>query len=172
MYVEDTSPWFIISTKPKQEFVAERNLKRLGVGVYLPIYFKKIKKNKEKVEVIAPLFSGYIFAQFSVDQSYHSVIYTRGIKNVLGNREGLWTIEGRKVDDIKQRENNGVVVLRKWNPNFKKGDKILIDEGDFDGWEGIFSEELPDRQRAVILLTNVGFSSKLIVQKSFLKLHT
>lgn len=172
MYVEDSPPWFILSTKPKQEFVAERNLKLLGVGVYLPIYFKKIKKNKEKVEVIAPLFSGYLFAQFSIEEKYHSVIYTRGVKTVLGNREGLWTIEGRKVEDIKKRENNGVVVLRRRNAKFNKGDRILIDEGDFDGWEGIFFEELPDRQRAVIMLTNVGYSSKLIVKKRFLKLHT
>lgn len=172
MYVEDFCPWFIVSTKPRQEFVAERNLKLLGVEVYLPIYFKKIKKNKEKVEVIAPLFSGYIFAQFPIDQLYHSVIYTRGVKTVLGNRECLWTIDNSRVEDIKRRENNGVVILKKRKPTFKKGDKILIDEGDFDGWEGIFYEELPDRQRAVIMLTNVGFSSKLIVQKRFLKLHT
>ncbi len=171
MYVEDLCPWFIISTKPKQEFVAERNLKMLGAEVYLPIYFKKIKKNKEKIEVIAPLFSGYLFAQFSIEDLYHSVIYTRGVKNVLGNSEGLWTIEGRKVDDIKLRENNGVVTLIKRKPNFKKGDRITIDEGDFDGWEGIFYEELPDRQRAVILLTNVGYSSRLIVMKRYLKLH-
>lgn len=172
MYVEDSCPWFIVSTKPRQEFVAERNLKLLGVDVYLPIYFKKIKKNKEKVEVIAPLFSGYLFAQFSVSELYHSVIYTRGVKSVLGNRDGLWTIEGRKVEDIKRREDNGVVVLKRRKQNFKKGDRILIDEGDFDGWEGIFYEELPDRQRAVIMLTNVGYSSKLIVKKRFLKLHT
>lgn len=172
MYAEDSCPWFIISTKPKQEFVAERNLKRLGVEVYLPIYFKKIKKNKEKVEVIAPLFSGYLFAQFDINDLYHSVIYTRGVKTVLGNREGLWTIDGHKIADIKLRENNGVVVLKKSKQNFKKGDRILIDEGDFDGWEGIFYEELPDRQRAVIMLTNVGYSSKLIVKKRYLKLHT
>ncbi len=171
MYADKTVPWFIVSTKPKQEFVAEKNLKMLGVEVYLPIYFKKIKKNKEKIEVIAPLFSGYLFAQFPVQEKYHSVIYTRGVKAVLGNREYLWTIEGRKVEDIKNREDNGVVVLRKRLPDFRRGDKIKIDEGDFDGWEGIFFEELPDRQRAVIMLTNVGYSSKLIVLKKYLKLN-
>ncbi len=165
---ESSSLWFIISTKPKQEFVAERNLKLLGAEVYLPIYFKKVKKNKEKVEIISPLFSGYLFAQFSVDELYHSVIYTRGVKSVLGNKDCLWTIEGEKVEDIKHRENNGVVVLKKRKQEFRKGDRILIDEGDFDGWEGIFYEELPDRQRAVIMLTNVSYSSKLIVLKKYL----
>ncbi|MCK4764798.1 MAG: hypothetical protein KAW12_21550 [Candidatus Aminicenantes bacterium] len=172
MHADDPAPWFIISTKPKQEFAAERNLKLLGAEVYLPIYYKRIKKNKEKVEVISPLFSGYLFAQFTVSKLYHSVIYTRGVKAVLGNRDGLWTIDYEKVEDIKLRENNGVVVLKKTCPEFSKGDRVLIDEGDFDGWEGIFYEDLPDQQRAIILLTNVGFSSKLIVHKKFLTLHS
>jgi len=140
----------------------------LGANVYLPIYFKKVKKNKEKVEVVSPLFSGYLFAQFSVDELYHSVIYTRGVKSVLGNKNYLWTIQSDKVENIRMREDNGVVMLKQRQKMFKKGDRILIDEGDFDGWEGIFYEELPDRQRAVIMLTNVGYSSKLIVQKRFL----
>lgn len=165
---DSSPPWFIISTKPKQEFVAERNLKLLGANVYLPIYFKKVKKNKEKVEVVSPLFSGYLFAQFSVDELYHSVIYTRGVKSVLGNKNYLWTIQSDKVENIRMRENNGVVMLKQRQKMFNKGDRIMIDEGDFDGWEGIFYEELPDRQRAVIMLTNVGYSSKLIVQKRFL----
>jgi transcriptional antiterminator RfaH len=165
----DKSTWIIVSTKPKQEFIAEQSLKSLGATVYLPLYFKKIKKNKEKIEVLSPLFSGYLFAQFSVVELYHKVRYTRGVKNVLGNNECLWTINNEKIQDIKCRENNGVVTLKKREDNFKCGDKIMIDEGDFDGWEGVFYEELPDNQRAIIMLTNVSYTSKLIVLKKYLR---
>jgi transcriptional antiterminator RfaH len=165
----DTSSWFIVSTKPKQEFIAEQSLKSLGANVYLPLYFKKVKKNKEKIEVLSPLFSGYLFAQFSVVDQYHKVRYTRGVKCVLGNNECLWTIHNEKIQDIKCRENNGVVTLKKRDDSFKCGDKILIDEGDFDGWEGVFYEELPDNQRAIIMLTNVSYTSKLIVLKKYLR---
>lgn len=165
----DTSTWFIVSTKPKQEFIAEQSLKSLGANVYLPLYFKKVKKNKEKIEVLSPLFSGYLFAQFSVVNLYHKVRYTRGVKAVLGNNECLWTINNEKIQDIKCRENNGVVTLLKREDSFKCGDKILIDEGDFDGWEGVFYEELPDNQRAIIMLTNVSYTSKLIVLKKYLR---
>jgi len=165
----DASHWFIISTKPKQEFVAEQSLKSLGAKVYLPLYFKKVKKNKEKVEVLSPLFSGYLFAQFSILELYHKVKYTRGVKCVLGNNEGLWTINSQKIEDIKERENNGIVRLKRREDKFKCGDRILIDEGDFDGWEGVFYEELPDNERAIIMLTNVSYTSKLIVAKKFLR---
>jgi transcriptional antiterminator RfaH len=165
----DTSAWFIISTKPKQEFIAEQSLKSLGANVYLPLYFKRVKKNKEKVEVLSPLFSGYLFAQFSVIDMYHKVRYTRGVKCVLGNNEGLWTINGEKIENIKERETDGIVRLKRREDKFRCGDRILIDEGDFDGWEGVFYEELPDNERAIIMLTNVSYTSKLIVSKKFLR---
>ena len=163
--------WFIIATKPKQEFIAERNLISLGAGVYLPLYKKNKKKNKQKIEVISPLFSGYIFAQFSINDMYHKVRYTRGVKSVLGNNQYLWTLDGGKIRDIQSHENEGVVILKKREDHFENGDPILIDEGDFDGWEGIFFEELPDKERAIIMLTSVSYTSRLIVPKKFLRLN-
>ncbi|MCU0275952.1 MAG: hypothetical protein MUF02_03690 [Acidobacteria bacterium] len=162
------SDWFIVNSKPKQEFDAEKNLRPLGIDVYLPVYNKKVKKDRVRVDRIAPLFSGYLFARFDIQEFYQKVRYTRGVKSLLGCNEYLWTLADDKVQDIKSRENGGVVVLRRREDHFHQGDRILIDEGDFEGWEGIFQEELPDRERAMILLTNVRFSSKLILPKKYL----
>ncbi|MFH2108285.1 MAG: transcription termination/antitermination NusG family protein [Chrysiogenia bacterium] len=168
---ETAGDWFIVNCKPKQEFDAERNLRTLAINVYLPVYNKKIKKNKTKIDRVAPLFSGYLFARFDIHDFYQKVKYTKGVKTILGYNEYLWTIADEKIRDIQSRENNGLVVLRKREESFSKGDKILIDEGDFEGWEGIFQEELPDRERAIILLTNIKFSSKLILPKKYLVVH-
>ena len=163
-----SSEWCIIHSKPKQEFCAEKNLKLLNINVYLPVYMKKIKKNKIKIDRISPLFSGYLFAQFDIHDFYQKVKYTKGVKSILGYNEYLWTIADEKIQDIKSRENNGIVLLRKREDLFRKGDRILVDEGDFEGWTGIFQEELPDRERAIIMLTNVKFSNKLILAKKYL----
>jgi len=164
----DGRDWCVIHSKPKQEFCAEKNLKSLEIDVYLPVYLKKIKKNKIKIDRITPLFSGYLFARFNIYDLYQKVKYTKGVKNILGYNEYLWTIGNDKIQDIKNREDNGIVLLRKREELFRKGDRIVIDEGDFEGWEGIFQEELPDRERAIIMLTNVKFSSKLILPKKYL----
>lgn len=171
MNEEADNSWFIVNTKPKQEFIAEKNLKLLGLEVYLPVYKKTVKKNKEKMDLISPLFSGYLFVRFSIDQFYHKVKYTRGVKSVLGNQDYLWTLSHDRISDIRSREKDGIVVMKKSAEKFRRGDRIVIDEGDFDGWEGIFYEELPDKNRAVIMLTNVRFSSKLIIPKKYLVLN-
>jgi len=163
--------WFIIQSKPKQEFDSEKHLRAMGIDVYLPLYNKKIKKNRVKIDRVTPLFSGYLFARFDIHADYQRVRYTRGVKALLGGNECLWTIADEKIQDIRSRESNGLVMLRRRESSFRPGDRILIDEGDFEGWEGIFQEELPDRERAIILLTNVQFSSTLILPKKYLVVH-
>ncbi len=168
MQQKKDSPWYVLNVKPKQESVAEKNLRKLGVEVYLPLYYKTIKKHKEKTEVVSPLFTGYIFARFDLTEFYHKVIYTRGVKSVLGNSTALWTLGNDRIEQIKERELGGVIRLQRKTESFKKGDRVIVDEGSFDGWEGVFQEELPDEDRVIILLTSIGFSSKMTVPKNIL----
>ena len=158
-------PWYVLNVKPKQEAVAEANLKKLGVEVYMPLYYRTVKKNKEKVNVISPLFSGYIFARFDLIEYYHKVIYTRGVKSVLGNTTTIWLLDNKRVEEIKNREKNGIITLKRMSDTFVKGDRVIVDEGNLDGWEGVFFEELPDKDRVTILLTSMGFTGKMTVPR-------
>ena len=161
--------WYILSIKPKQEQSVIKNLNIMGVVSYLPLYKKKKKVKKEKTDVIVPLFPGYLFCRFDFDDHYQKIRYTRGVKKVLGNKQSLWIIDEDKVEDIRKREEDGLVIMKKVEEDFKPGMQIIVDEGDFDGWEGIFHEDLPDEKRAVILLTNVNFTTKLTIPKEYLK---
>ena len=162
---------YIICSKPKKESEAERNLKTLGVDVYLPMCKKKKKSKKKKVDVIVPLFPGYLFSRFNFRECFQKVRYSRGVKNILGTKEVLWMIDNSKIEDIKNREESGIVKLRPRTEILSPGDPIIVDEGDFDGWEGVFCESLPDEKRAMIMLTSVSFSNKLIIPKSYLALN-
>jgi len=161
--------WYILSIKPKQDQTVIKNLDILGVQYYLPLYQRKKKTKKIKTDVVVPLFPGYIFCRFEFDEHYQKIRYTRGVKKVLGNKQSLWVISDEKIEDIRKREQDGLVVLKKVEEKFEKGNKIIVDEGDFDGWEGIFVEDIPDEKRAVILLTNVNFTTRLTLPKEYLK---
>jgi len=166
---ESLLQWYILSIKPKQEQIVIKNLDILGVQSYLPLYKKKKKVKKTKTDVVAPLFPGYLFCKFEFDEHYQKIRYTRGVKKVLGNKQSLWVIADEKINDIRNREQGGLVVLKKVEEKFEKGAPIIVDEGDFDGWEGIFVEDIPDEKRAVILLTNVNFTTRLTLPKEYLK---
>jgi len=104
MQNEKEKPWFVLNIKAKQEALAEQNLKKMGVEVYMPRYYRTVKKEKKKTQVISPLFSGYLFARFDLVEYYHKVMYTRGVKSVLGNSTSIWFIENDKIEEIKKRE--------------------------------------------------------------------
>jgi len=122
-----------------------------------------------KTDVVVPLFPGYLFCKFEFDEHYQKIRYTRGVKKVLGNKQSLWVIDNEKIEDIRKREEDGLVIMKKKEEQFEPGARIIVDEGDFDGWEGIFHEDLPDEKRAIILLTNVNYTTKLTLPKEYLK---
>ena len=157
-----------MQSKPRQEQVARDSLAALDIEIYLPLYMKEEKRHRVKVELLSPLFSSYLFARFSADESYQSVRYARGVKSLLGRGNQLLTISDERIRDIMAREINGVVILQKRETLFQSGDPIKIDEGDFDGWQGIFLEELTDHERAVVLLTSIRYSSRMVVPKKIL----
>jgi len=161
--------WYILSIKPKQEHTVRKNLDILEVEHYLPLFKKKKKIKKAKTDVVVPLFPGYLFCRFIFDEHYQKIRYTRGVKKVLGNKQSLWVLDDEKIQDIRQREKDGLVVMKKVEKTFEKGTPIVVDEGDFDGWEGIFLEDIPDEKRAVILLTNVNFTTKLTLPREYLE---
>lgn len=170
--IKADNSWYIICSKPKKEQEAEISLNNIGIDVYLPLCKKKKKSGKYKIEVVSPLFPGYLFAKFEFETYFQKVRYSRGVKKLLGNGENLWMIEEIKIEDIKNREEDGLVRLRPKVENFSPGDRIIVDEGDFEGWEGIFYEDFPEEKRAMIMLTSVSYTNKMLLPKSYLTLKT
>ncbi len=160
--------WYVVQSKPRQEALARDSLAALGLEVYLPLYLKDEKRHRVKVKILSPLFAGYLFARFDTDTHYRAVRYARGVKTLLGQGHRLLSIPDSRIRDIREREKDGVVSLQKKTRPFNSGDPIRIDEGDFDGWRGIFVEELSDQERAVILLTSLSYSSRMVVPKNIL----
>jgi transcriptional antiterminator RfaH len=55
--------WYLIQTKPRQEVIAEKNLKNQGYECYLPL-LKVEKIQTTLLEIVeVPLFSRYLFIQ-------------------------------------------------------------------------------------------------------------
>ena len=61
-------------------------------------------------------------------------------------------------------DGEGIVALVRPPANWKPGDRIRIGEGPFAGLEAIFLEELPDRDRVVLLLEAVS-SFRITIDK-------
>ena len=81
--------WYCLYTKAKQEEIVTFKLsKHDGIQIFNPkLKLKKFVRGKLK-EVIEELFPCYIFSRFDPSQHYHMIKYTRGVKRIVGNKEG------------------------------------------------------------------------------------
>jgi len=153
--------WYVINTKPKKEFQVEKLFTEGGFKYYNPVY-----RQEDRVR---PFFPGYGFLVFEFPDKYQLVKYTRGIKRVVGNREGPIPIPDEVIQQIKAREIEGLIELEKHGAMPLVGDEIEVAEGPLKGLKGIFQKEIGDKERVMILLSYVSYQGQLLIEKKKLK---
>lgn len=139
----------------------DRELMKQGIDCYMPMVRESAVRRHRKVEVIRPLFGGYIFV-YAEDWCARRIMSTRGIKNIL-KMAGDWVrVRQDVIDSIKRREVGGIVQLPKRNVGncFIPGQEVRINEGPFIGLNGLY-EGLESEGRVSILLSLFGRESRV-----------
>lgn len=153
--------WYVVNTKPKKEFQAAKLFAEGGFTYYNPVY-----KQEGRVR---PFFPGYGFLTFDFPEQYRTVKYTRGIKRVVGNKEGPIPIPDAVIRELKAREIGGLIELEKHGAAPQVGDEIEVAEGPLKGLRGVFQKEIDDKERVMILLSYVSYQGQLLIEKGKLK---
>lgn len=151
--------WYAIYTKPQCEDSVSLMLRNAGLEVLSPrIRIKKYNRGKYD-QVIEPLFKSYIFACFDSDSHHHMIRYTRGVKYIVGKDHPI--VVPQEIIDILREQMEGDIITPK-PENLSKGDRVVIREGPFASFYGIFQHPLPGRDRVVVLLE--ALNSRLEVE--------
>jgi len=153
--------WYVVNTKPKKEFQVAKLFTEGGFTYYNPVY-----KQEGRVR---PFFPGYGFLTFDFPGQYQTVKYTRGIKRVVGNKEGPIPIPGEVIRELRAREIGGLIELEKHGAAPQVGDEIEVAEGPLKGLRGVFQKEIDDKERVMILLSYVSYQGQLLIEKSKLR---
>ncbi|GBE00492.1 transcription antitermination protein RfaH [bacterium BMS3Abin07] len=141
--------WYAIYTKPGAEDSTGRLLNKCAIEILNPgIVIKKYVRGKYS-DIFEPLFPCYIFALFDAEIHGHMIKYTRGVRYIVGKENPL-TVPPGIVDAIKKRMEGGIV--RPEPEDLSHGDRVLINEGPFRDFYGIFKGKISGSERAMILL--------------------
>lgn len=168
-WVEDSLPWYVIKTQPKQETRAECNLRTWGINTFHP----KISERSANPftglvsNVIKPLFSRYIFAQFDVNTTYRRVCFTRGIHSVVNFGSGPVSVDDEIIKLIQSRVGEDGLV--KLDNELKQGDQVMIDSGPLKHMVGIFQHDVKGTDRVAILLSAISYQGRVIIEKDLVK---
>ena len=158
--------WYVVATKPRNEDRAAMNLLNGGIEVLAPkLKLRKFKDGKF-AEVIEPMFPGYIFVRFHPVDEFRMVKYARGVKTIVHFGGKIVPLQDDMVELIRTRLENGVASIQK--QKIDKGEKILIKDGPFKGFSGIFESELDGKERVAILLEGVNYCAKMEIDRDLI----
>lgn len=149
--------WFVAKTKPAKERYVETCLyEKWGIEVFLPV-IRHPSPNKLTFE---PLFPTYIFCAFDTQSTiWPAIRWIPGLCYFLGVGQQLVPVSGELVAELRRR-------VSWWNdggylPDFKPGERIIVNSGPFSGLEGIFQRYLHARERCQVLLQVLGQQNRV-----------
>ena len=161
-----TRQWYVVNTKARNEERSAVNLAQGGIEVLTPkLRFRRWKEGKF-TEIIEPMFPGYIFVRFHPVDEYRLVKYTRGIKTIVNFNGRMVPLQDNLIEFIKGRLVEGVATVER--KTYEKGEKIIIQEGPFKGFSGIFEKELDGKERIAILLEGVDYCARMEIDRELI----
>ena len=156
--------WFLLKTKTRQEKRAIENLQRQHAECYCPeVFVEKIVRGK-KSQVVEILFPGYLFVNFrNLASSTHSVKNTRGVQSFVSFGGTPARVPCALIQELKEKTKPSENLLISNLP--KRGDKLKVTDGPFNGMDVVFSQPNGD-ERAEVLLNMMNQQVRAFIQYS------
>jgi transcription antitermination factor NusG len=165
-------PWYAIRTRPAMEYVAETEMRRVGLEPYLPQHKREFRHHRSKAWIARsfPLFDGYIFAPGGGEFHWSALAICKGVEREAVLRD----VSGKPIpigDDIIQRirekEQCGAFdELRMTSGRLKAGDIVKITDGSLAGIEGALSHVRSAKNvRILVSLFNREVEATVSVEK-------
>lgn len=165
----DILSWYVVHTHPQQEERASVNLRTWGIETLTP----KVRVNKyneftnKLTRLSKHMFPSYIFSRFRYNAEYHRVRFTRGVHSVLTFTGTPTPVEDEIIDLIRSRIGpDGFVKTLEELEELRAGDRVIIKDGRFKDFYGVFDRELQDSERVRILLNTVNFQAHVVVDRA------
>ncbi len=143
--------WYALRSKPRKEEIAWKQVKDRGFEIFYPRM--RVNPVNPRARKLKPYFPGYMFIRVDLDEIGLSALqwmpHTLGLVSFGGEPaivpDNLVIAIKHRVEEIAQA--GGIVF-----DGLKKGDRVKIDHGPFEGYEAIFDTRIPGTERVRILL--------------------
>ncbi|MDO8432656.1 MAG: transcription termination/antitermination NusG family protein [Candidatus Binatus sp.] len=159
--MDQSSHWYLIRTKTGKERWVRDQLGKLVPEVFLPLLKAKARRWGRLADSIGPLFPGYLFARFDLQQSYFDVKYMSGVHGIVSAGSDPLAVPVSIITEIRRWGVNDIVEIVE--KPFDTGEKVVVVEGPFRGFEAIFQHYFSGAERVAILLSAVEASGLRVV---------
>jgi transcriptional antiterminator RfaH len=145
--------WYLVRTKTGKERWVRDQLAHVVPEVFLPMLKAKTPRWGRMAVSIAPLFPCYVFARFDLQSQYFDVKYMAGVRAIVSAGTDPLAVPPAIVSDIRSRGVDDVIEIP--DKPIDAGERVVVVEGPFRGFEAIFQRYLAGAERVAILLSAV-----------------
>lgn len=126
--------WFAIFTMPRHEKYVAQNFEQRQIECFLPVYEKvSLWKNRQRVNVVLPLFPRYVFA--SVDRLQRlQVLQTSGVIRIVGAGTSPTPLPDAEIEFLRTETSNKRVEPYS---DLVVGNRVCVKRGPMSGIEGV-----------------------------------
>ncbi|MCI0520346.1 MAG: hypothetical protein L0Z70_08835 [Chloroflexi bacterium] len=143
--------WYALRSKPRKEEVLWRQARTQGWDVYFPrLRVQPVNPRSRKWK---PYFPGYMFVQADIAQvglsAFQWMPHALGLV-CFGEEPSI--VPEHLIFAIQKRVDEIAAAGGEVFHGLNQGDKVLISEGPFAGYEAIFDARIPGSERVRVLL--------------------
>jgi transcription antitermination factor NusG len=129
--------WYALHIRPRFEKLAAKHLSDKGYEGYLPIYTSRRRWSDRMKEVEVPLFPGYTFCKFDVQERL-PILLCPGVLSIVGIAKTPTAVPDREIFSIQQLLASGL-PCGPW-PFVQVGQSVSVERGPLAGLDGTIIE--------------------------------
>ena len=153
--------WYVIRTKPHQEYRAEFHLRQVSVETFLPLLKHPKRIRRQDKTIVEPLFPQYLFARFDMNDRYRAVNFASGVLNIVEFGTKPAEVGESVVEGIRARLVDGNVIPE--TEHFQQGQIVHVKAGPLAGLEAVFIRGLTKQHRVLLLMKALAFQANLTI---------
>jgi transcription antitermination factor NusG len=160
-------PWYALQVRARYERSVTSFLVEMGYETFLPLSEITRQWSDRKKKVDSPLFPGYIFCRFSL-QDRLPVLKTPGIIQIVGYSRIPVPVDEKEVVAIQSVVASG--LPKQPYPFLHAGDKVIVQTGPLAGLEG-FLVESRGKNRLIVSINLLQRSLAVEINSDLVVLH-
>lgn len=143
--------WYALRSKSRKEEIVWRQVHNQGFEVFYPRL--KVQPVNPRARKLKPYFPGYMFVNVDIEQvglsTFQWMPHAMGLV-CFGDEPSI--VPDHLIHAIKKRVDEISEAGGELFVDLHPGDKVLISDGPFAGYEAIFDARLPGSERVRVLL--------------------
>ena len=130
----DCHSWYALQVRPRFEKAVAHNLQSKGFEELLPSYRCRRQWSDRVKEFELPLFPGYVFCRFNIDDRF-PILVVPGVTSIVGVGRSPSAIDEQEIENLRSVLESGVPYQP--GPFISVGQTVSVEHGVLQGLEGI-----------------------------------